>query len=170
MKFLAPLLCAILLLSSCKYSLSFKGTSIDYNVTKTFTVQNFGLNAPGAPALLNQRFAESLRDRVRNNTRLTPAQQDGDIVMSGSISQFNIQAVAATASGTNISAPSQQLNIGITVNFENKKDPKQNFSQTFIQPVYFPQGQDFSTVQNALTTEAFDGILDQVFNKAFTNW
>lgn len=151
----------------CAGCYSFSGTDIDYAKIKTFTVLPFENKAPNAPPALGQIFSERLRDQVRNNTRLLYRNTDADVEFSGAISQFNITAVAPKPGET---TALQQLLVGVTVTYVNKRQSDQEWTQTFTYPATYQTGQDFATLQDQLTNEAFENILDNVFNKAFSNW
>ena len=53
---------SLFLLVSCKVEYSFTGTTLDYNVTKTFSIENFFNDSGGGPANMGQLFTEELKD------------------------------------------------------------------------------------------------------------
>lgn len=146
---------------------SFKGTDIDYTKTKTFSVSVFQNAASAAPAATNIQFTEQLKDKIRNDTRLRYTTIGGDLEFSGSITKYQITALAPKPGET---TALQQLEIGINVKCYNVKDEDKSWEQTFSYPAQFASGQDLSSVQDALINEAFTNILENIFNKAFTNW
>lgn len=152
---------------------SFKGFSIDYTLTKTFSVETFGNKSQGAPPIANIQFTEQLKDRFRNSTRLAnDPNNNGDIVLTGYISDFIIRP-AAPRPGVDANTPVsalQQLEIKVFVSFKNKKEEKKDWEQTFVYPTLFPADTDFSSVQEQLLKESFDNIIEQIFNKAFSDW
>jgi hypothetical protein len=145
---------------------SFSGTDIDYAKIKTFTVVQFETQAPNAPPALGQVFSERLRDQVRNNTRLSYRASDGDVQFSGAITQYTITAVAPKPGET---TALQQLMVGVSVTYANKQQA-QEWTQTFSYPATYQTGQDFVALQDQLVNEAFENLLDNIFNKAFSNW
>jgi hypothetical protein len=168
---------AILAVLSCSLAFngcySLKGFSIDYNQTKSFSVKTFELQAPTAPPLLNINFSEQLRQRVRTNTRLQYiATASADINFTGAITGYNVTTVAAQNSNTVVGATAQlqQLEIIIQVNYENTKDEKKNWTETLRYQTTFPASQTLTSVQDQLFLEASNNIIDQIFNKAFSNW
>jgi hypothetical protein len=162
--FLSCMLCWLCFGSSGCYS--FSGTDIDYAKIKTFTVLQFETQAPNAPPALGQIFSERLRDQVRNNTRLTYRASGGDVQFSGSITQYTITAVAPKPGET---TALQQLMVGVSVSYANKQQG-QEWTQSFSYPATYETGQDFAALQDQLVNEAFDNLLDNIFNKAFSNW
>ena len=88
----------ILLLIGCVFlqtgCYSFRGVSIDPN-TKTYSVALFTNNTPAAPPILAQQFTEKLKDKIRNNTRLSLVNTEGaDLSFTGQISGYDVTALA----------------------------------------------------------------------------
>ncbi|MCB0661056.1 MAG: hypothetical protein KDC04_08970, partial [Saprospiraceae bacterium] len=111
--------------SGCFYSL--KGISIDPTV-KTFVVQNFDLAVPNAPGDINQRFSELLRNKIRNQTRLTYNENTPDIEFSGSISSYTITPENPTG---NNNSPFNKLEIGISVEYVDNNESSKSWKQKF---------------------------------------
>jgi hypothetical protein len=155
----------IAMLSSCY---SFKGISIPPDVN-TFYVENFQLSssAIGAPGDLGIRYTESLRAKIRNESRLKYKELDADIEISGNIDGFNIRPEAPQAGNT---VALNKFEIVISVNFVNNKDDAQTWKQSFSFFRTFPSDQDFQSAQDGLITEVFRQLNEDVFNKAFTTW
>lgn len=165
---LKTILC-LLLVQSCTVSLI--NRSIDYDVLKTFNVDQFGVRAPNAPPTIGQQFSEQLKRRVLNNTKLTYVQEErnGDILFSGDIVGYNIEALAPQANQT---VALQRLSIQINIQYKNIpiKDGSKDWTQTFSRFANFSAEQELSSVENQLITEIYDQIMDDVFNKAFSGW
>ncbi len=152
-------------LMGCKYS--FRGISIPPDVT-TYFVDEFQNTAPEAPGDINQRFAEALRAKVRNESRLIYTETEPDIEFSGKITGFTLRPEALEAGNT---VAQNKLEIFITVNYVNNKDDSKNWNQkqfSFFRT--FNSDQDFLSIQEGLITEIFDQILENIFNEAFTGW
>lgn len=159
------LIVGVLLAESCTVSL--KGVTIPPDVT-TFFVEDFRLSAVEAPADLNQRFGEALRNKVRNESRLNLKETDPDIIFSGNIRSFRVTPEAITAGTT---AALNKLEIVIDVTLEYSKDEKagwKNKSYTFFRT--FDSTQDFQNLQDGLIREIFDLFTEQIFNDAFSQW
>jgi hypothetical protein len=69
------LFAAVALFNSCSVKLN--GASID-PAMKTVTVNFFENNAPLVVPYLSQQFTEDLRTRIRNQSRLSIVQNDGN--------------------------------------------------------------------------------------------
>ncbi len=149
-------------------TLSFKGVSIDPN-TKTFSVALFTSSATAAPPTLAQTFTEKLKDKVRNNTRLSLVNTEGaDLQMSGQVIGYDVTAVSPQPD-----QPSQfnQLRITIEIDMLDNKNEKGSWKQSFSFQADFPGSGQLINFQDQLIKQITDKILEDIFNKAFTeNW
>jgi len=150
-------------IASC-YSL--KGISIPSEVN-TFYVDDFTISARNAPADINQIFAESLREKVRNESRLQYREVDPDIIFSGSVTDFRVNSVAPTEGNT---TALNRLEIRVKVEYENLKNEDENWSDNFSFFEDFDSSQDLQSIQDGLIVNIFRQLTEDVFNKAFTNW
>lgn len=155
----------LLLFQACTLSLS--ETSIEYDKTKSFGVDQFKNKAGGAPAILAQQFSEQLKLKVLNNTRLRYLGRDADIQFSGTLVRYDVSSFAPQPGET---TASQRLTIDIAVKFINTKDEKQNWEQTFSRFEDFSASSSLAAVQNQLVRSIYDQIIEDIFNKAFSNW
>lgn len=155
----------VILLSGC-YSL--RGVTISPD-TKTFSVNLFTNTASAAPPTIAQTFTEKLKDKIRNNTRLNLVSTEGaDLVFSGSVVGFDVAAVAPQP---NQPAAFNQLRITIAVEMTDTKNEKGSWRQQFSFQADFPGSSQLLAVQDQLIKQITDKILEDIFNKAFTeNW
>jgi len=151
--------------SSCFLFYTFKDISIQPDV-KTFYVEDFDNTAKNSPPTLNQDFAEALRKKVINETSLNYDERDPNIVFSGTVVSYEVSAQAPTQEGASLN----RLDIKIKVKYENILHEEENWEQTFGYYSDFSAEQNLIDVQDVLTKEIFDHILDDVINKAFNNW
>lgn len=147
---------------------SFKGIAIPPDI-RTFYVYDFQFDANvlSAPGDLNQRFAEALRTKIRNESRLIFNENNADIEFSGRISSFIVQPEALQAGNT---VALNRLTISINVEFKNTKDENKNWNKAFSFFRTFDSTQDFLSLQDGLIREIFDQLTENVFNEAFTGW
>ena len=147
---------------------SLKGVSID-PTNKTFSVTLFSNNASAAPPTIAQGFTERLKDKIRNNTRLVLVNTEGaDLAYSGTVSSYEVVAVAPQPGQP---AAFNQLRIGINVEMTDAKNEKNSWKQTFTFQADFPGTSQLLTVQEQLIKQITDKILEDIFNKSFTeNW
>lgn len=156
-------LIAIFMISGCY---TFKGYSISDDL-ETFYVSNFKVNAPLAPPTINQTFQESLKLKVLRESQLKFADRDPDIIFDGSISGFDVRAVSPEpGERTALNRLEIRISVEYTDNSNEENDWKNQFS--FFQD--FPSTQNLLDVQDELIEEIFEQLLEDIFNKAFTNW
>ena len=147
---------------------SFRGVSIDPD-TKTFSVSLFTSSATAAPPTLAQTFTEKLKDKVRNNTRLSLVNTEGaDLQMSGQIVGYDVTAVSPQPDQP---AQFNQLRITIAIEMLDNKNEKGSWKQSFSFQADFPGSGQLINFQDQLIKQITDKILEDIFNKAFTeNW
>ncbi|NJN33450.1 MAG: LptE family protein [Saprospiraceae bacterium] len=155
----------LILFGSCY---SFKGISIDPE-TKTFSVALFTNNAPQAPPTLAQTFTERLKDKIRTNTRLSLVNDDNaQLQYVGQITGYEPVVVAPQPGQT---SAFNQLRIAINVELTDVKNEKGSWKQVFTFQADFPGGTSLIAVQDQLIKQITDKILEDIFNKSFTeNW
>ncbi|TDG37518.1 hypothetical protein EZJ43_04935 [Pedobacter changchengzhani] len=156
-----------LALSSCAYS--FGGASIPSEM-KTVTVRFFENNAPLVIPTLSQQFTEAIKTRIRNQTRLSITQTDGQAIFSGNITGYEIRPIALQAN-SNPTAGANRLTITVNVKFNNTLKVKSSFDKSFSRYYDFPL--NGATIQSLLPT-AIENINKQltedIFNEAFAQW
>jgi hypothetical protein len=147
---------------------SFRGVTIAPE-TKSFSVSLFLNNAQAAPPTLAQTFTEKLKDKIRNNTRLSLVNGDNaDLAFSGQVVGFEVIAIAPQPGQV---AQTNQLRIAINVELTDAKNEKGSWKQVFTFQADFPGSAQLLTVQEQLIKTISDKILEDIFNKAFTeNW
>lgn len=137
--------------------------------TKTYSVSLFSNNAATAPPTLAQQFTERLKDKIRNNTRLQLVNTEGaDWAFTGQIVGYDVVAVSPQPGQT---SAFNQLRITINVDLTDSKDEKGSWKQSFSFQADFPGTTQLISVQDQLIKTITDKILEDIFNKAFTeNW
>lgn len=153
----------LLSLSSCY---SFSGVSIDPNV-RTYYVAQFKNNALNSVPVLEQTVTEALKEKIRTESRLIYDETNPDIEFDGSIVDFRITSEAPQPGET---TAINRLTIVTAVeyinNFDEEKGWKSNFSFFFD----FPSSQDLSQVQDEAIDVILNQMMEDIFNKAFTDW
>ncbi len=146
---------------------SFTGASIPAEL-QTVTVNIFENNAPLVVPYLSQDFTEALKNRIRNQSRLSMVRTDGDATFEGRITGYSINPTAVQG---NDRAGLNRLTITVAVSYTNKFNEKLNFE------VSFSRFQDFSTAngpiqsqEQQLIKEINDMLTEDIFNRAFANW
>lgn len=164
------LLSLIILTSSCIIQscgvYSFTGTTLSPAI-KTVTVNNFTLATAGGPANLPLTFNERLKEYYQRYTNLKVVPNNGDMVLEGNITGYDLLAVAPTAQDQ---AGVNRLQITVLVRFYNNKDETKNFEQSFSFYQDFPQGQTLSQNESRLVPKILDQIVLDIFNKTAADW
>jgi len=156
----------IAILSSCY---SFKGISIPPEAN-TFYVNDFQLRANNAPAQIDQLWSEALREKVRNESRLTYDEQSPDIEFEGSITSYRVEGTAPQEGNT---VALNKLTIAVSVTYTNNAGDggdDDEWTQNFSFFKDFDATLDLNSVEEAFIEEIFEQLTENVFNKAFTNW
>ncbi|GAB3904004.1 hypothetical protein GCM10028803_33320 [Larkinella knui] len=151
-------------LSCGKYS--FTGTTLDPNI-KTITVNTFTTSAAGGPANLTLTFTEKLKEYYQRYTNMKVVPANGDIVLEGSITGYDVLPVAATASDQ---AAQNRLQITVQVRFSNSKDETKNFDQPFSFYQDFPANQTLTQSESRLVPKIQDQLVLDIFNKTAADW
>lgn len=162
------------LMQACAISYSFTGTNLNYELTKTFSVENFFNDSGGGPANMEQLFTESLKEFYQRNTQLELVRNNGDLQFSGSINRYAITP-QATVSSTDPNLPDRagqmRLTISVEVDYVNmaveEESLKRNFS--FFQD-YDPRTTSILQVESQLIEQIFDQILQDIFTATVANW
>lgn len=145
---------------------SFTGTTLSPDI-KTVTVNNFTLATAGGPANLPLTFNEKLKEYYQRYTNLKVVPNNGDMVLEGNITGYDLLAVAPTASDQ---AGVNRLQITVLARFYNNKDETKNFEQSFSFYQDFPQNQTLSQNESRLVPKILDQIVLDLFNKTAADW
>lgn len=163
-----------LLFSGCKVEYSFTGTTIDYNITKSFSVANFFNDSGGGPANMGQDFTESLKDYFQRNTQLELVQNNGDLQFEGAISRYtNTPQATVTSTDPNLPdrAGQMRLTIAVEVNYINLTNEEENLERTFsFYQDYDPRTTSLLEVESDLIDEIFEAIIQDIFTSTVANW
>lgn len=160
------LICGILITQSCG-TYSFSGASIPAEM-KTVSVQFFENNSALVVPYLSQQFTEALKERIRNQSRLSIVRSEGDANFEGRISDYTIRPVAIQG---NDRAGLNRLTVTVSVKYTNNLNPELNFEQSFqaFQEFSLNQG-PIQTQEQKLLTLINRQLTEDIFNKAFANW
>jgi hypothetical protein len=164
----------LILTSGCKVEYSFTGTTIDYNVTQSFSVDNFFNDSGGGPANMGQLFTEELKDFFQRNTQLELIRNNGDLQFSGAITRYVITP-QATVSSQNPNTPDRagqmRLTIAVQVDYVNLANEEENLNRTFsFYQDYDPRVTSLLQVETELIETIFDNIIQEIFNNTVANW
>ena len=167
MKRLLPILLVAVCATACTISYRFNGASIDYNVTKTITINDFPIRAALVYPPLATTFNETLKDAYTRQTRLSLVNSGGDLVLEGEITGYNLTPQAVTEDAY---ASQTRLTITVRVRYTDNKKPENDLDRTFSAYRDFPSSSMLTDVQDQLIQQITDELVDQIFNATVANW
>ncbi len=162
------LLLVVLIMSGCHYSMSGAST-----IAETIQVEEFFNNTDLGPANLGQTFTNKLKDYYQHNSSLRVVKENGQLVIEGMITTYQVSQLAPVSGGNNSAdlAALTRLTIGVKVNYTDTLDPKNNFKdRSFSFYADFPNTQDLNSVQESLEKKIMDQIFIDLFNATIANW
>lgn len=164
---LLALVALVLVIVSCTVSYKFNGSSINYNLVKTITIETFPLQSDYVYAPLGTTFNQELQDIFIRQTRLQLVPRNGDLVISGAIVRYSQINQAVKADGF---SSETQLRVEVKVNFVNNTNHSQDFEQTFSAQQNYDSSLPLSSVQDELISKMVKDITEQIFNATVANW
>lgn len=165
MKKLLVLLLVPLLLGGCTVGVTMSGT--DTSGASTFSVDYFKPNTALATPLLAQRFTESLKDLILQQSPLNLTKRDGDLTYEGSIIGYDISPSAVQANET---ADQNRLTITVKVKYTNTIEKEKSFERTFSKFADYPSSQDLFAIEDQLIDDINDQLTQDIFNASLGNW
>lgn len=146
---------------------SFRDVSIDNPDVKTVRVQFIENKARIINPQLSQRLTDKLRQKVINQTRLSQVNNDeAHYDISGYISDYYV-----TTSGiSGQQAASNRLNVTVHLVFKNRKDEKKNFETDLTRNVDFSATLSLNQAEAQITDIIVQNLVDEIFNRIFSNW
>ena len=160
------LIFAALVVHSCGIY-SFTGTSIQPDV-KTVTINYFEYKALKVNPTLRHSLTESLKDKFRKMTRLEQVDMDGDLEITGSVTGYDVRAMAVTA---NEVAAQNRLTVTVRIDFANRKYPEDDFqNKSFSAYADYDSTQSLDAVESTLCDEIIEKLCEDIFNATVANW
>jgi hypothetical protein len=153
----------VAVLSGCY---SFRGISIPDDV-RTFYVEPFDDQTSESVPTYRVAIAERLKDKIRTESRLQYRVDSADVVFKGVVTEYGVYSLAPQADNR---AAFNQLKITLRVEMLNQQDAKKNWQQNFSFQLQFPANVNLLDVQDDLTRQINDQLVEDIFNKAFTDW
>ena len=154
-----------LLLSGCGIY-SFSGTSIQPDV-KTVTIDYFEYPALKVNPSLSNDLTESLKDKFRKMTRLEHVDMDGDLEIAGTVTGYDVRAMAVTA---NEVAAQNRLTVTVKIVYTNRKYPEEDFEKSFSAYGDYDSTQSLDAVEATLCEEIVKQLCEDILNATVANW
>lgn len=159
------LLC--LLLTACSIRYSFNGSSINYDIVKTISIDKFPIRSAYVWAPMESMFYNTLTDAYGNKTKLQILKRGGDLQLAGEITEYSQLNKSVSSDGYSAQT---QLKITVNVRFVNNTKHEEDFERQFSATAEYDSSQQLSAVQEQLVQEILDDIVDQIFNATVANW
>jgi hypothetical protein len=134
---------------------------------KTFSVDYITNNASIVAPALSQTLSEKIKTKFINETPLKLTTGEGDLHFSGKIMSYVTAPVAIQGNQTNAVS---RLTVVVEITCDNKLEESKSFTQTFTNFTDFDSSLDFANIERDLITKICDGLVQDIFNKAFINW
>ncbi len=150
----------------CMGCYNFRGITIAPEI-KTYYVEDFSATVLDLPGDLNYLFAEELRRKVREESKLVYSETDPHIVFSGALTKYNISAIAPDGNST---TSLNRLDIGIKVTYVNELNEEDTWTKSYSDFEDFDSNANFQEIEEGLYDVIIEDILERVFNDAFTDW
>ena len=168
-KCIGTMLVAMTLLVSCSISYQFNGSSIDYTKVKSITIENFANRSVGFVwGPMESMFNTALQDIYLQQTRLQQVNRNGDLQISGEITNYDAYNKGVGSDGYSTMA---ELRMTVRVNFVNTVNPQENFeARQFTSSREYDATQQLASVQDELVNQMIKDIVDQIFNATVANW
>lgn len=162
------LLLAVTVLTACSIKYGFTSVGgIDYSKTKTISIDKFPIRANYVWSPMESMFYNELTDAISKKTKLSVLKRNGDLQLSGEITEYSQTNKAISSDGFSSQV---QLRMTVNVRYVNNKEHKDDFEQRFSATTTYPATQQLSSVQEDLVQEMIEDIVDQIFNATVGNW
>ncbi|MBQ8423899.1 MAG: LptE family protein [Coprobacter sp.] len=157
----------LIVCTACTISYKFNGASIDYNTTKTITINDFPIRAALVYPPLATTFNETLKDAYIRQTRLSLVESGGDLVLEGEITGYTLTPQAVTEDAY---ASQTRLTVTVKVRYTDTKKPTNDLDRSFSAYRDFSSDQMLTDVQDDLITEITEELAELIFNATVGNW
>jgi hypothetical protein len=143
-----------------------KDVSIDPDV-KTFRVDYIENKARYINPQLSPRITDKLRQKITAQTSLKPSTGEAHLEISGFVSEYSV-TTSGVSDGRN--AITNRLNISITVEIKNNPHPEKSIQSVVSRNFDFPAQLTIAQAEARLGDEIVKNVVDEIFNKIFSNW
>ena len=157
----------VLLLMSCSVSYKFNQSSIDYTKIKTIQIADFPIRSTYVWAPMGSMFNSKLKEQYTNHTKLIQVRRNGDLRLEGEIIRYEQRNKSVSSEGYSAQT---ELSVTVNVRFTNTTKHEADFERQFSASTSYDSTQSLDAVQEALVTELFKDIVDQIFNATVADW
>jgi len=152
--------------SACKVHYSMKDITIEPEA-KTAFVRYIENKARFKNPQLSPQLTDKLRQKINNQTRLTQVQGDeADYDIRCEITGYDV-----TTSGiSQQQASTNRLIVTVNITFKNRVNEKKNFEGAVSRNFDFSANLSLNQAESQLTPTIVQNMVDEIFNRIFSNW
>lgn len=162
---IALLLVTICTSSTCKYG--FRDAAPLPPEVKTFRVNYLENKAQYVNTQLSPQLTEKLKQKIIGTTRLRQTNNDdAHFDISGYVSQYFTSTVSIQGN----QSTGNRLTVGFHLIFKNTLDDKKSFESDLSRTFDFPGTSSLQQAEASLNTQIITNLVDEIFNKIFSNW
>ncbi len=156
----------ILTLQNCSIKYSFTGINLHPN-DKTVCIKYIQNRAPLINPTLSQRLTDGLKDRFVSQTNLEMTDYNADLTFEGEITGYKTVPTAIT---TDQQAAYNRLTVTVKMKYTSVNLPKSSFESSFSRYADFESSKLLTDVEDELTNQIVEELIDDIFNKSVVNW
>jgi hypothetical protein len=108
-----------------------------------------------------------MKDKFVTKTRLTLANEDGDLGIEGEVTGYSLSPTAVKEDAW---ASETRLTVTVRIKFTNKANPDKDFERNFSAYREFSATRMLTEVESELCEEIVEEIVDGVFNATVADW
>ncbi len=140
---------------------------------KTFRVNYIENKARYVNPQLSPQLTDKLRQKIMNQTRLTGVQnEDAHYDINGTVTGYNVttSGISAGTNGSQQQASIQRLTVTVHINFRNNLDATKNFEADVSRNFDYGANVPLPTAEAQLNETIIKNMVDEIFNRIFSNW
>jgi len=170
MKIITYIFLILILVGGCalpQFSFKSAGRGVQKQIpAKTIQIDFFENNTSLASSIVSSSFTESLRDLMQAQTSLMLVSDNGEVVFTGSISEYLISPVNIQAGSE--SAAQNRLTMSVSVDeYFPVIDSVALNNKKFSAFVDYNTDDDFSTIEESLIESLNKQLTQDIFDKSF---
>jgi hypothetical protein len=151
--------------ATCKYST--RDTSPIPQEIKTFRVNYIENKARYVNPTITPQVTEKLKQKILGQTRLRQTNSDdAHYDISGYLSDYSV----TTTGIANQNATTNRLNVSFHLIFKNTLDQTKDFETDLTRNYDFNAQYSLSQAEATLGSDIIKNLVDEIFNKIFSNW
>lgn len=116
--------------------------------------------------LLSPRLSEKLRQKIVNQTRLSQTNGEAHFEISGTVTDYSV----STSGIADRQSSMNNLNVTVSIVFRNRLDEKKNFETAITRNFPFSSGMSLQQAEAQLNDQMVNNLVDEIFNRIFSNW